>query len=75
MFKLMPKNLEEIVMFKGDEYESFEVLFDRLTSFASTKLEAYDRKATNPDDMDIGAIGSKSKGKGKGEQRKTSVQC
>ena len=79
MFKLMPKNLEETVMFKGDEYESFEALFDRLTSFASTKhslkLEAYDRKAANPDDMDIGALGSKGKGKGKGEQRKASVQC
>ena len=77
MFKLMPKSLEETVMFKSEEYESFEVLFDHLTSFASTKhslkLESYDRKMANPDDMDIGALGS-SKGKGKGD-RKASVQC
>ena len=77
MFKLMPKSLEETVMFKSDEYESFEILFDRLSSFASTKhslkLEHYDRKNHNPDDMEIGAIGGK--GKGKGDQRKGSVQC
>ena len=40
MYKLMPKSLEEQVMFAsstGDEYENWGDLFNRLVSFASTK--------------------------------------
>ena len=45
MYKLMPKSLEEQVMFKQDEYENFEDLFAKLSSFASAKhsLKMHDR--------------------------------
>jgi hypothetical protein len=33
MYKLMPESLEEVVMFKSDEYPTYEDLFDRLSSW------------------------------------------
>ena len=64
-------SLEEVVMFKSDEYPTYEDLFDRLSSFASTKHSLHiSRRELNqkkpvqkdPNAMDIGAV---SKGKGK----------
>ena len=37
MLKLMPKSLEETVMFRGEEFETFEDLYDRLVSHTSTR--------------------------------------
>ena len=37
LYKLMPESLEEAVMFKQDEFGSFEQLFDRLSSFATVR--------------------------------------
>lgn len=75
MYRLMPESLEEAVMFKADEFPSFEDLFDRLSSFASTKHSlhlskrelsggGFKKKDKDPDAMDIGAV-SNYKGKGK----------
>ena len=36
MFRLMPKNLEETVMFTNED-EGFQELFDRLLAHSSTK--------------------------------------
>ena len=36
MFRLMPKNLEETVMFTNED-GSFQELFDRLLAYSSTK--------------------------------------
>ena len=36
MYKIVPKSIEETVMFKGYE-DTFESLFDKLVSFASVK--------------------------------------
>ena len=75
MYRLMPESLEEAVMFKADEFPTFEDLFDRLSSFASTKHSlhlskrelsggGFKKKEKDPDAMDIGAV-SNFKGKGK----------
>ena len=37
MFRLMPKSLEETVMFANED-EGFQELFDRLLAYSSTKL-------------------------------------
>ena len=36
MYTIMPKRVEETVMFKGDE-DAFESLFDKVVSFASVQ--------------------------------------
>lgn len=78
LYKLMPESLEETVMFKQDEFNNFESLFDKLSSFAtvrhSLQLSRRDLSGGNfkqkkdPDAMDIGAV---SKGKGKGNKGKS----
>eukprot|EP00435_Cladocopium_sp_Y103_P028725 s170_g7.t1 len=79
LYKLMPESLEETVMFKQDELNSFEALFDKLSSFAtvrhSLQLSRRDlsgggssKPKRDPDAMDIGAV---SKGKGKGGKGKS----
>ena len=72
MYKLMPTSLEQQVMFHSDEYDSFEDLYDRLVSYASTKqsLKMTDRpvgakKSDGPIPMDVDALDRKGKG-GKG---------
>ena len=68
MYKLMPSSLEQQVMFYASDYDSFEDLYDRLVSYASTKhsLKMTDRpvatKKTDPNAMEVDAL---SKGKGK----------
>ena len=37
MHQLMPQSLEESLMLRQDEFTTYEELFDRLSSFASTK--------------------------------------
>ena len=37
LFQLMPSSLEETVMFKSDAFATFDALFDRLSSFATTR--------------------------------------
>eukprot|EP00435_Cladocopium_sp_Y103_P074780 s153_g51.t1 len=75
--RLMPESLEEAVMFRSDEFTSFETLFDRLSSYATARhsLQLSKRDLTSgggskpkrdPDAMDVSAV-SKGKGKGKGK--------
>ena len=45
MFRLMPKNLEETVMFANED-EGFQELFDRLLACSSTKQEMIQWKLT-----------------------------
>lgn len=78
LYKLMPDSLEETVMFKQDELNNFESLFNKLSSFAtvrhSLQLSRRDlssggsKPKKDPDAMDIGAV---SKGKGKGGKSKS----
>ena len=87
MYRLMPESLEEAVMFKADEFPSFEDLFDRLSSFASTKHSLHlskreltgssygKKKNADPDAMDIGAFDHGAKGKGKGSKGKGVLTC
>lgn len=69
MYKIMPKSLEESLMLRSDEFDSFDVLFDRLVAYAGTKhsisMKDSAPKQKGPDDMDIDALGGK-KGVGKG---------
>ena len=37
MYKIMPKALEETVMFKAEDFGSFDALYDRLIAYAGTK--------------------------------------
>ena len=68
MFRLMPKNLEETVMFTIED-EGFQEVFERLLAYSSTKQSvkmSESRRQTRRDDpMDVGAQ-SKRKSKGKG---------
>ena len=85
MYKLMPESLEEVVMFKSDEYPTYEDLFDRLASFASTKHSLHlsrrdmsggeGSKKKDPDAMDIGSLNAVSKGKGKSGKNLTCYKC
>lgn len=61
MYKLMPKSLEETVMFKSEDYDSFETLFDKLVSYASTKHSlklsaSVDKPSKDPNAMDVGSV-------------------
>ena len=72
MYKLMPSSLEQQVMFHSDDYDSFEDLYDKLVSFASTKhsLKMSDRpvgsnkKTEASTAMEVDALTNKGKGKG-----------
>lgn len=74
LYKLMPDSLEETVMFKSDEFSTFEALFDRLSSFATVRhslqlsrrdLSGGFKTKKDPDAMDIGAVSKGKKGQGK----------
>ena len=82
LYKLMPASLEETVIFRAEDYPTFNDLFDKLSSYASTKHSLFlsQRDMTgassssskkDPNAMDIGAIGKgKLKGKdGKGKEK------
>ena len=67
MFKLMPKALEETLLFTHDESTSFEDLYDKLVSYVSAKhsLKIQDRPVggsggggwkKDPDAMDVGSL-------------------
>ena len=74
MFKLMPKRLEETVMFANED-EGFQELYDRLLAYSSTKQSiqmSENQKTTRTDDpMDVDAL-SKGKSNGKGMKEKGS---
>ena len=82
MFRLMPKSLEETVMF-ADEDEGFQELFDRLLANSSTKQSiqmSESKKPTRKDGpMDVDALSKgkpKGKGKkGKGQNHMSNVKC
>ena len=90
MFRLMPKNLEETVMFTNED-EGFEELFDRLLAYSSTKQSVKmidSERQTNGDypmDVDalskgkskeIGKKGPVGSGKGnKGQNQMSNVKC
>ena len=65
MFRLMPKSLEETVMFANQD-EGFQELFDRLLAHSSTKqsirMSGSKRPTRKDDPMDVDAL---SKGSGK----------
>ena len=85
MFQLMPKSLEETVMFANED-EGFQELFDRLLAYSSTKqsvrMSEIKRQNRRDDPMEVDAL-SKGKGKGKkgssgfgkGERSKQHVEC
>ena len=70
MFRLMPKSLEETVMFTNED-EGFQELFDRLLAYNSTKqsvkMSEIRRQNRRDDPMDVDAL-SKGKRK-KGQER------
>ena len=87
MFWLMPKSLEESVMFANED-EGFQELYDRLPlAYSSTKQSiqmSESKKTTRKDDpMDVDALSKcsrkgKSKGKGKkgkGHNHMSNVRC
>ena len=68
MFRLMPKSLEETVMFANED-EGFQELFDRLLAYSSTKqsvrMSEIKRQNRRHDPMEVDAL---SKGKRKGKK-------
>ena len=66
MFRLMPKSLEETVMFANED-ERFQELFDRLLAYSGTKqsvrMSEIKRQNRRDDPMEVDAL---SKGKRKG---------
>ena len=87
MFRLMPKSLEETVMF-ADEDEGFQELFDRLLAFNSTKqsinMSEIKRQIRRDDPMEVDALskgkrkgkkGSSASGKEKGQNSTWNVVC
>ena len=71
MFRLMPKNLEETVMFTNED-EGFQELDDRLLAHSSTKqsvkMSESKRQTRRDDPMDVDAL-SRGKSKGKKQER------
>ena len=67
---MMPKNLEETVMFTNED-EGFQELFDGLLAYSSTKqsvkMNESKRQTRRDDPMDVDAL-SKGKSKGKGKK-------
>ena len=87
MFRLMPKSLEETVMFTNEE-EGFQELFDRLIAYSSTKqsvkMSEIKRQNRRDDRMDVDALskgrrkgkkGSSGSGNGKGQNNTSNVVC
>ena len=75
MFRLMPKSLEETVMFANED-EGFQELYDRLLAYSRTKQsiqKSESKKSTKKDDpMDVDALNKGAgKGKSKGKGNKT----
>ncbi|CAE8624736.1 unnamed protein product [Polarella glacialis] len=73
MFKLLPKHLQKQLLFRTDEYTTFEDFYVKLTSYASTKhyLRMQDRpvqvgRSSNkdPDAVDVDALQRPGGGKG-----------
>ena len=68
MFRLMPKSLEETVMFANED-EGFQELFDRLLAYISTKqsikMSEIKRQNRRDDPMEVDAL---SRGKRKGKK-------
>ena len=62
--RLMPKSLEETVMFTNED-EGFLELFDRLLAYSSTKQSVKMSENKRDDRMDVDAL---SKGKRKGKK-------
>ena len=81
MFRLMPKSLEETVIFANED-EGFQELYDRLLAYSSMKqsIQMSENKTTR---MDVDALSKgsgkgKSKGKGKkgkGQNHMSNVRC
>jgi hypothetical protein len=65
MFALLPKSLEDTVMFQKDAFTRWETMFERLAAFSSSKVSAGQARQTggNSNAMELDALG---KGKGKG---------
>ena len=75
-FRLMSKSLEETVVFANED-KGFQVLYDRLLAYRSTKQSiqmSESKKNTKKDDpMDVDALrkgAGKGKSKGKGRKNK-----
>eukprot|EP00972_Heterocapsa_arctica_P039303 5789643-Heterocapsa_arctica.AAC.1 len=52
-------------MFKSEDYDTFEMIFDKLVSYASTKhslklSNTVDRPAKDPNAMDVGGFNEKN---------------
>ena len=73
MFRLMPKNVEETVMFTNED-DGFQELFDRLLAYSSTKqsvkVSESKRQTRRDDPMDIDALSKQSR---KGKSKKDNV--
>ena len=87
MFRLMPKSLEETVMFANED-EGFQELFERLLAYISTKqsikMSEIKRQNRRDDPMEVDALskgkrkgkkGSSASGKGKGQNSAWNVVC
>ena len=76
MLRLMPKSLEETVIFTNED-EGFQELFDRLLVYSSTKQSIHlteSKRPTRKDDpMDVDAL-SKGPGKGNIERKRQERQ-
>ena len=70
-FRLMPKSLEETVMFTNED-EGFQDLLDRLLTYSSTKqsvkMSEIRKESRRDDPMDVDAL-RKSKTNGERQQR------
>ena len=87
MFRLMPKSLEETVMFANED-EGFQELFDRLLAYSSTKqsvrMKEIKRQNRRDDPMEVDALSKGTRkgmkgfsgfGKGKGQNSTWNVMC
>lgn len=86
LYRLMPSSLEEAVMFRAEDYPSFSDLFDKLSTYASTKHSLFltqrdlggggGRSSNKPDPnaMDVSAM-AKGKGKEKGKFKGKCNNC
>ena len=87
MFRLMPKNLEETVMFTNED-EGFQELFVRLLAYSSTKqsikIREIKRQNRRDDPIEVDALskgkrkgkkGSSGSGKGKGQNSTSNAVC
>ena len=75
MYRIMPKALEEQMLFRDDEYSTFEAIFDKLVAYSSNKHSLVIKDQTNDKKggvvpMDIGALGKGKGGSFKGKCHK-----